>query len=102
MGSENTNPDRGADGMLTCCTMRGGQNYVAVMDPAKGESSARLVTNGGTWEHPSWAADGRHVVAESNGAIYIVDTDPEVVEAKERPIQLFRNAGHWMNPSWCR
>ena len=59
-------------------------------------------TEGGSWEHPSWAADGRHVVAESNGAIYIVDTDPEVVEAKERPIQLFRNAGHWMNPSWCR
>ena len=71
-------------------------------DPAKGEASARVVTAPGAWEHPSWAADGRHVVAESNGAIYIVDTDPEVVEAKERPIQLFRNAGHWMNPSWCR
>ena len=101
-GSQNTNPDWGPDGRIVYASKRGGQNVLVVMDPAKGEASARVVTAPGAWEHPSWAADGRHVVAESNGAIYIVDTDPEVVEAKERPIQLFRNAGHWMNPSWCR
>ena len=98
MGSENTNPDWGADGMLTWCTKRGGQNYVAVMDPAKGESSARLVTNGGTWEHPSWAVDGRHVVASRDKALFIVDTAPD----GDRPVQLFRNAGNWMNPAWSR
>lgn len=98
MGGENTNPDWGADGMLTWCTKRGGQNYVAVMDPAKGESSARLVTTGGTWEHPSWAADGRHVVASRDRALFIVDTAPD----GDRPVQLFRNAGNWMNPAWSR
>ena len=98
MGSENTNPDWGADGMLTWCTKRGGLNYVAVMDPAKGESSTRLVTDGGTWEHPSWAADGRHVVASRDKALFIVDTAPD----GDRPVQLFRNAGNWMNPAWSR
>jgi TolB protein len=101
-GSQNTNPDWGPDGRIVYASKRGGQNVLVVMDPAKGEASARVVTAPGAWEHPSWAADGRHVVAECNGAIFIVDTDPEVVAAKERPIQLFRNAGHWMNPSWCR
>ena len=98
MGSENTNPDWGSDGMLTWCTKRGGLNYVAVMDPAKGESSTRLVTDGGTWEHPSWAADGRHLVASRDKALFIVDTAPD----GDRPVQLFRNAGNWMNPAWSR
>lgn len=97
-GSENTNPDWGLDGRLTWCTKRGGQNYVAVMDPRQGESTARLVTKGGTWEHPSWAADNRHVVASCDKALFIVDTDPE----GDRPAQLFRNAGNWMNPAWCK
>ena len=98
MGSENTNPDWGADGMLTWCTKRGGQNYVAVMNPAQGEASTRLVTDGGTWEHPSWAADGRHVVASRDQALFIVDTAPD----GDRPARLFRNGGNWMNPAWSR
>ncbi len=98
MGSENTNPDWGADGMLTWCTKRGGENYVAVMNPAQGESATRLVTDGGTWEHPSWAADGRHVVASRDRALFIVDTAPD----GDRPVRLFANAGNWMNPAWCR
>ena len=98
MGGENTNPDWGVDGMLTWCTKRGGQNYVAVMDPAQGESSTRLVTDGGTWEHPSWAADGRHVVASRDQALFIVDTAPD----GDRPARLFRNGGNWMNPAWSR
>ena len=97
-GSENTNPDWGADGALTWCTKRGGENYVAVMDPAQGEGSTRLVTKGGTWEHPSWAADGRHVIASCDRALYIVDTAPD----GDRPVRLFPNAGNWMNPAWCR
>ena len=98
MGSENTNPDWGADGALTWCTKRGGSNYVAVMNPAQGEGSTRLVTDGGTWEHPSWAADGRHVVASRDQALFIVDTAPD----GDRPVRLFANGGNWMNPAWCR
>ena len=98
MGGENTNPDWGADGMLTWCTKRGGQNYVAVMNPAQGEGSARLVTDGGSWEHPSWAADCRHVVASRDQALFIIDTAPD----GDRPTRLFRNGGNWMNPAWSR
>ena len=63
-------------------------------------TSARVVTKPGTWEHPSWAVDGRHLVAERDGAIFIVDTDPEAKD--EPPVKLFNNPGHWMNPSWSR
>ena len=97
-GSQNTNPDWGPNGLIAYASKRGGQNVLVVMDPAKGEGSARVVTKPGTWEHPSWAADGRHLVAERDGAIWIVDTDPE----GDMPVQLFRNAGHWMNPAWSR
>ncbi len=98
MGFENTNPDWAPDGMLTWCTKRGGLNYVAVMNAAQGESSTRLVTSGGSWEHPSWAADGRHVVASRDKALFIVDTAPD----GDSPVQLFKLGGNWMNPAWCR
>ena len=107
-GSQNTNPDWGPNGLVVYASKRGGQNVLVVMDPLKGEASARVVTAPGGWEHPSWAVDGRHVVAENNGALYIIDTDPEVVAsalkgfAGDRPQVIFRNAGHWMNPAWSR
>ncbi len=107
-GTQNTNPDWGPDGRIVYASKRLGQNVLVVMDPAKGEASAREVTAPGGWEHPSWSVDGRHVVAENNGALYLVDTDPEVVTSGlkgsplDRPQQLFRNQGHWMNPAWCR
>ena len=107
-GSQNTNPDWGPDGRIVYASKRGGQNVLVVMDPLKGEDSACVVTAPGGWEHPSWAVDGRHVVAENNGAIYLIDTDPQVVAsalkgcAGDKPQLLFRNQGHWMNPAWCR
>ncbi len=97
-GGENTNPDWSLDGRLAWATKRGGLNYVAVMDPLKGESTARLVTDGGSWEHPSWAADGRHLIASRDKALFIIDTDPE----GDKPVQIFRNQGNWMNPAWAR
>ena len=73
-------------------------NVLVVMDPLKGESSAQVVTKPGSWEHPSWASDGRHIIAERDGALFIVDTDPN----GDPPVQLFLNKGHWMNPAWSR
>lgn len=97
-GSQNTNPDWGPDGRIVYASKRAGQNVLVVMDPARGEGSAQVVTKPGSWEHPSWAADGRHVVAERDGALFIVDTDPD----GDPPVQLFRNKGFWMNPAWSR
>lgn len=97
-GSENTNPDWGPDGRITWCSKRGGQQYICVMDPLKGEGSTRVVSEGGSWEHPSWAADARHVVASRDQALFIVDTAPD----GNAPMRLFHNQGNWMNPAWCR
>ena len=70
----------------------------SLADVAGGEASARQVTNPGSWEHPSWAADGRHVVASRDKAIFLVDTDLDA----DKPIQIFHNQGNWMNPACSR
>ena len=97
-GTENTNPDWNGDGKLVWASKRQGQTVLMVADPAAGEGAAISVTKPGSWEHPSWAADGRHIVASRDKAIFIVDTDPD----PDEPTQIFRNAGNWMNPAFSR
>jgi TolB protein len=97
-GTENTTPDWGEDGRLTWASKRAGQSVVMVCDPAKGEASAQAVSAPGSWENPSWAANGRHIVASRDKALFIIDTDPE----GDKPVCIFYNKGNWMNPSWSR
>ena len=97
-GSENTNPDWNADGKLVWASKRQGQSVLMVADVAGGEASARAVTDPGSWENPSWAADGRHLVASRDKALFLVDTDPD----PDKPFQVFRNPGNWMNPAFSR
>jgi len=100
-GSQNVDPDWGADGRVAYITKRGGSSQIAVMDPRQGESSVVLVTEPGNWEHPSWSSDGRHIVASRDNALFIIDTVPED-EGGEKPKQLFLNPGRWITPSWRR
>lgn len=95
-GSQNVDPDWGVDGMITYITKRGGLSQVAVIDPSAGESSVRLVTPPGSWEHPSWSKDARHVVASRDKALFIVDTFKD----GDAPARLFMNNGNWITPSW--
>ena len=97
-GSENTNPDWGADGRLVWASKRQGQTVLMVADAAAGEAAAIAVTKPGSWEHPSWTADGRHLVASRDKALFLVDTDPDA----DTPVQLFHNQGNWMNPACSR
>ena len=97
-GSQNVDPDWGLDGRITYITKRGGASQVAVIDPKAGEGSSRLVTKPGTWEHPSWSSDARHVVASRDGALFIVDTD----DKGDEPSRLFMNGGNWITPSWSK
>lgn len=97
-GKENTSPDWGDDGRLTWASKSQGQSVIMIADPAAGASSAKVVTPAGSWENPSWAADGRHIIASRDRALFIVDTDPD----GDKPVQLFFNKGNWMNPSWSR
>ncbi|HQQ90507.1 MAG TPA: DPP IV N-terminal domain-containing protein [Kiritimatiellia bacterium] len=93
-GSENVNPDWHAKGGIVYATKRGGGYQIAAFNPQEGERSAAMVTPPGSYEHPSWAADGRHVVCSNGGALYILDTlgDPAV--------RLLNIAGNWMSPDW--
>ena len=100
-GSQNVDPDWGADGRLTYITKRGGLSQVAVMDPKVGDSSAKLVTSPGSWEHPAWARDGRHVVAGRDKALFVVDTvDKE--KGGDDPRQMFKANGNWITPTLMR
>ena len=100
-GSQNVDPDWGADGRLTYITKRGGLSQVAVMDPKVGDSSAKLVTSPGSWEHPAWARDGRHVVAGRDKALFVVDT-VEKADGGDEPRQMFKANGNWITPTLMR
>ena len=97
-GSQNVDPDWGPDGLITYISKRMDGSAVAVLDPAKGEASARLVTKPGAWEHPSWSRDGRHLVASRDNALFVVDT----LEDGDDPRPVFLNSGRWITPTWRR
>ena len=96
-GNQNVDPDWGKDGKITYISKRGG-SFVAVIDPKVGESSVQLVTDAGTWEHPSWARDARHIVAGRDKALFLIDT----AEGGDKPRQLFSAKGNWITPSWSK
>jgi len=96
-GSQNTDPDWGADGRITYVTRRGG-GYIAVMQPATGDSDAQLVTDAANWEHPSWSRDMRHLVANRNGALFVIDT----LEDGDKPRQIPIANGNWISPTWSK
>lgn len=96
-GRDNVEPDWGRDGRIAYITRRGGAQ-VAVMDPAEGEASAKLVTDPGNWEHPSWSRDMRHLTASRDRALFLVDT----AEGGDKPRQMINAKGNWIDPTWSR
>lgn len=97
-GTQNLDPDWGPDGRIAYVSRRMEGTAIAVIDPAKGESSSRLVTKPGAWEHPSWSRDARHVAASRDNALFVVDTE----EDGDDPKPMFLNAGRWITPAWQR
>ena len=96
-GRENFDPDWGKDGRIAYITKRGAAQ-VAVMNSAEGDASATLVTEQAKWEHPSWARDARHLTANRDGAIFLVDT----LEGGDKPVQMFTAKGNWVSPYWVK
>ncbi len=102
-GGENVQPDWSKNGIVFA-TRRGAPYRIAVMDPAVGERSLRYLTPvNEQYESPSWAPDGRHVLAaRKQGKTYSV----WVLDAAEKgaaPYKPFSsNAGQWLSPAWSR
>ncbi len=97
-GTQNVDPDWGPDGRIAYVSKRAGGRQIAVIDPSEGDRTARLVTKPGNWEHPTWAPDGRHLAAESDGVLYLIDTE----EGGDAPRQLFKLPGRVITPSWSK
>ena len=94
-GRQNTHPDWSKDGRLCWSSLQAGQWCVMAASPDGGEGTAKAVTAPGGWQDPTWAADGRHIVASRDKALFWIDTEPD----GDKPVQLFRNKGNWMNPA---
>lgn len=96
-GRQNVDPDWGKDGRIVYITKRAG-SQVAVMNPAEGDATAEIVTEGASWEHPSWSRDMRHVAANSQGSLYVIDT----LKGGDAPRKIFSAKGNWISPSWIK
>lgn len=99
-GVQNVEPEWGRDGRIAYITKRGGAQ-VAVLNPAEGEASAKLLTEPGNWARPSWSRDMRNVVAERDRALFVVDTKQENGEMVA-PKLVFQANGSWINPCWYK
>ncbi|MDA3926884.1 MAG: DPP IV N-terminal domain-containing protein [Kiritimatiellae bacterium] len=93
-GAQNVNPDWSSKGKIVYASKGSRGWQIATLDPQKGEGSTTFVTTTGGYEHPSWAADSRHIVCCRSSVLYILDTlgDPAV--------RLTRISGNWMSPDW--
>lgn len=101
-GGENVQPDWSKNGIVFA-TRRGAPYRIAVMDPERGEASLRYLTPvNEQYESPSWAPDGRHVVASRKQGR---ETSIWVLDAAEKgaaPYKPFSGKGSWLNPAWSR
>jgi len=95
-GTENIAPDWGPNGLIACASRTGGHYAIAVIQPSSGQTSY-LVSDGADYEDPSWAPDGRHIVAARSvnyqSSIYLLDT------VSDRPVALLQGSGGWYSPA---
>jgi len=95
-GTENIAPDWGANGLIACASRQGGQYVIAVIQPSSGQT-VYLSCDGADYEDPSWAPDGRHIVAARSvnyrSSLYLLDT------VSDRPVALLDVGGSWYAPA---
>jgi TolB protein len=95
-GTENVAPDWGRNGLIACSSRQGGQYIIAVIQPSNGQT-VYLSCDGADYEDPSWAPDGRHIVAARSSnyqsSLYLLDT------VSDRPVALLSGGGGWYAPA---
>ncbi len=92
-GVERVGPDWSRDSGLIVYAKKVGGYRLCVFDP-KSNTEKILTKVEASFEAPSWAPDGRHVVAASGGKLFIIDTHYE----KVTPIPL--SLGGCNLPAW--
>jgi len=98
IGRENVDPDWGKDGRIAYITKRNG-SQVAVMNPAEGDSTSKVLTEPANWEHPSWSRDARHLAANRDRAVFSIDT----LEGGDKPKSIFlSNGANFTSPCWMK
>ncbi len=96
---ETVSPDWSPVSNQICFSVKaGGQYAVGVVDMNESRRQRRIVTNAaGSWESPSWAPDGRHLVCSRRSGprneLYMVDT------WHGRLIPITQGGNHSL-PSW--
>lgn len=95
-GTQNIAPDWGPNNLIACASRTGGRYAIAVIQPSSGQTSY-LATDGADYEDPSWAPDGRHIVAARSvnyqSSLYLLDT------VSDRPVALLQGGGSWYEPA---
>ncbi len=96
-GSQNVDPDWGANGFIACSSYTGGRYQIAVIHPSTLDQ--RLVSGADAdYEDPSWAPDGRHIFCTRTeryrSRIFMIDT----LTGSGLPLLSESEAGDWSAP----
>ncbi len=96
-GSENVAPDWGSNGLIACASRSGGRYTIAVIQPGTSQTTY-LTSDGADYEDPSWAPNGRHIIAARSvnyqSSLYLLDT------ISDPPVALLQGGGNWLSPAW--
>ena len=100
-GSQNVDPDWGANGYIAYCSYIGRIYQVFVMNPATMEFK-QVTKEDANYEDPSWAPDGRHIVcvrtSNYRSRIFVIDT----LGSSFIPLLPESERGDWVAPSWSK
>ncbi len=100
-GSQNVDPDWGANGYICYSSFLDRQYQIYVMNPATMDIK-RVTPEDADYEDPSWAPDGRHIACvrtvRYQSRIFIVDT----LGGSAVSLALEAEKGDWFAPDWSK
>jgi len=100
-GSQNVDPDWGANGQIAYCSYVGGSYQICVINPATLEFR-QVTREDANYEDPSWAPDGRHIVCTRTvnyrSRIFMIDT----LGGSLIPLLPETERGDWFAPNWSK
>lgn len=100
-GSQNVDPDWGANGYIVYCSYIGRVYQIFVMNPATMEFK-QVTREDADYEDPSWAPDGRHIVctrtSNYRSRIFVIDT----LGGSLIPLLPESERGDWVAPNWSK